>query len=142
MEAWAIWLIASGVFFLIEIFTISFLFFWFGIGAFLAFIVAILGVGYEIQFGAFAIISILLTIFTKPLTKKLFKTKDVSMNNKSVIGKTGIVLKKIDNLKNQGQIKVSGEVWSAISLDDNTIKEGETVTVDSIDGVKLKVKKV
>lgn len=142
MSAWAIWLIASGVFFLIEIFTISFLFFWFGIGAFLAFIMSILGAGYEVQFAMFAIASILLTLFTKPLTKKLFKTKDISMNNRSVIGKTGIVLKKIDNLKNQGQIKVSGEVWSALSLDESIIKEGDSVTIDSIDGVKLKVKKV
>ncbi len=142
METWAMWLIACGIFFIIEVFTISFLFFWFGVAAFIAFILNVLGLGFEIQFAAFAITSILLIVFTKPLTKKIFKTKDVSMNNKSAIGKNGIVIKKIDNLNNEGQVKVSGEVWSAVSLDDEIIEEGATVLVDSIDGVKLKVKKV
>ena len=35
---WVVWLILCGVFLLIEIFTVSFLMFWPGIGAFLAFI--------------------------------------------------------------------------------------------------------
>ena len=42
LPMWALWLIASGVFFLGEIFTVSFLLFWPGIGAFLAFLTSLL----------------------------------------------------------------------------------------------------
>ena len=37
---WKIWLISSAVFFIIEMFTVGFLVFWFGVGALLAMIVS------------------------------------------------------------------------------------------------------
>ena len=64
------------------------------------------------------------------------------MNNKAVIDKNGIVVQEIDNLNSKGQIKVNGELWSAISEDDEVIKKGTTVIVKDIQGVKLLVKKV
>ena len=39
-----------------------------------------------------------------------------------------------------GQIKVQGEIWSAICREKKTFKVDETVVVDSIDGVKLVIK--
>ncbi|MCX8074029.1 MAG: NfeD family protein [Clostridia bacterium] len=142
LPIWAIWLILCGIFFIIEIATISFLFLWPGIGAFIAFIICIFGFDLKVQISVFAFISVILIIFTKPLVKKIFKMKDVPMNNKSVIGKNGVVLKTIDNKSGKGQIKVSGEVWSARSINEDIIEEGTTVLIDSIDGVRLNVKKV
>ena len=142
IPVWAIWLILCGVFLIIEIYTVSFLMFWPGIGAFLAFITNILGFSFPIQLGVFVISTALMLIFMKPLVTKLFKTKDVPMNNNAIIGKQATVIKEIDNLNLKGQVKVNGELWSAISDDDGIIKENETVEVLAIDGVKLKVKKV
>ena len=142
LPIWAIWLILCGIFLLIEIFTVSFLMFWPGIGAFFAFIVNILGFSFPVQLGVFAISTALMIVFMKPLVKKIFRTKDVPMNNNAMIGKQAIVIKQIDNLNSKGQVKVNGELWSALSVDDSIIEENSTVEIVGIDGVKLKVKKV
>lgn len=143
LPMWAIWLILSGTFLIVEIFTISFFFLWPGIGAFIAFVANLLGCDLNTQVVIFSLSSILLIIFTKPIVKKLFKTNDkITMNNRSVIGKTGIVLKTIDNIISSGQVKVGGEIWTAKSLDNEVIEEGSNIKVDSINGVKLIVKKI
>ena len=142
LPVWSIWLILCGLFLIIEIFTVSFLMFWPGIGAFLAFITNIIGFSFPVQLGVFVISTALMIIFMKPLVTKLFKTKDVPMNNNAVIGKQATVVKEIDNVNLKGQVKVNGELWSAISDDDSIINENATVEVLAIDGVKLKVKKV
>lgn len=139
---WAIWLILSGVFLLLEIFTVSFLMFWPGIGALLAFITSLITPNIGIQVGVFTISTIILIVFTKPLTKKFFKTKDTSMNNNAIIGKKGTVIKSIKNSESKGQVKVDGELWSAIIAEnEKPLKEGDSIIVEKIDGVKLKVKK-
>lgn len=139
---WLIWLILCGIFLVIEIFTTSFLMFWPGIGAFLAFLTSLITDNQVIQIGVFTITSILMIIFMKPLVKKLFKDNDTTaMNSNSLIGKTGVVVKEINTLESKGQVKVNGELWSAFTEDENSIiKEGEKVTIESIIGVRLKVK--
>ena len=139
---WVVWLILCGVFLLIEIFTVSFLMFWPGIGAFLAFITSLITDNEVIQIAVFVISTTLMIIFMKPLVKKFFKNNDnTKMNNSSLIGKTGIVVKDIDSINSIGQVKVNGELWSAFTEDEN-IKSGSTVSVLAIEGVKLKVKKI
>ena len=82
-------------------------------------------------------------VFTKPLVKKFFKSKDdTSMNNSAVLGKKGIVVKPITDESPVGQVKVNGELWSAIKSEkDKPIKAGESVIIEKIDGVKLLVRK-
>ena len=139
---WVVWLILCGVFLLIEIYTVSFLMFWPGIGAFLAFITSLITDNEVIQIAVFVISTTLMIIFMKPLVKKFFKNNDnTKMNNSSLIGKTGIVVKDIDTINSIGQVKVNGELWSAFTEDEN-IKSGSTVSVLAIEGVKLKVKKI
>lgn len=143
LPIWLIWLILCGVFFLIEIFTVSFLMFWPGVGAILALLTSVLGFSIPIQIAVFSISTILMIVFMKPLTKKIFKSRnDVTMNSDVIIGKTGIVIKEIDNINSKGQVKVNGELWSAMNIDENeTIEKGENIIVEDIEGVKLKVKK-
>ncbi len=142
MPMWSIWLILSGFFFILEIFTISFLLFWPGIAAFIAFILAILGFSVTVQITVFAVLSIILIIFTKPLLAKFVKTTTTPTNIDSVIGKRGVVLKAIDNINCKGQVKVAGEVWSATHETDEIIPVDTKVEVVSTSGVKVKVKKV
>lgn len=139
---WLIWLILCGVFLIIEIFTTTFLMFWPGIGAFFAFLTSLITDNLIIQIAVFTISSILMIIFMKPLVKKLFKDNDgTAMNSNSLIGKTGLVVKEINTLEGKGQVKVNGELWSAFTEDENIIiSEGERVTIESISGVRLKVK--
>ena len=144
LPMWVLWLIASGVFFLGEIFTVSFLLFWPGVGAFLAFLTSlILPENLVAQVLVFVVSTVLMIVFTKPLVKKFFKSKDdTSMNNSAVLGKKGIVVKPITDESPVGQVKVNGELWSAIKSEkDKPIKAGESVIIEKIDGVKLLVRK-
>lgn len=140
---WMLWLILCGVFLIAEIFTVSFLLFWPGIGAFLAFITSLITDKFIIQLAVFVISTVLMLIFTKPIIKKLFRNKEeTKMNKNSLIGKTGIVVKDINTIEAKGQVKVNGELWSAFSSDPReVIKKDSTVIVEEIEGVKLKVKK-
>ena len=77
LPMWAIWLIASGIFFLGEIFTISFLLFWPGVGAFLAFLTSlIVPENLVAQILVFVVSTIIMILFTKPLVNKIFKNKE------------------------------------------------------------------
>ena len=138
---WVFWLIAAGVFFIIEMATIGFLVFWFGIGALLAMATSFITDNILIQALVFIITSTLFLIFTKPLVDKFIKIpKEVKTNAYSIIGKKGIVISKINNIEGVGQIKIDGEVWSAKSATDEDIPENTEVEIVEIDGVKAVVK--
>ncbi len=142
IPTWAIWLVLCGIFLIAEIFTVSFLLFWPGIGAFLAFIAYLLGFELSVQIAVFVISTALMLIFMKPIVKKLFKSRDTPMNSSAMIGKHAIVIKEINNLESTGQVKVNGELWSAISDTGDIIEENSAVEILSLEGVKLKVKKI
>lgn len=137
---WQVWLIISGVFFVLEMMTVGFLVFWFGIGALITAIVSIFTDNIIIQTSVFVISSTLLLFLTKPLVKKLSRTDKVQTNAYSVIGKTGIVTREINSKKGIGQVKVGNEIWTAKS--DSPILEGTEVIIKEIDGVKAIVEPV
>ena len=140
---WIFWLIAAGIFFIIEMATIGFLVFWLGIGALLAMVTSFLTDSILIQVIVFVITSILLLIFTRPLVNKFVKVpKEVKTNAYSIIGKKGIVISAINNIEGSGQIKIDGEVWSAKSANDDDIAKDIEVEIIEIDGVKAVVKKI
>ena len=137
------WLIAALILGIGEMMTTTFFLFWFAIGALVAFLVALIpGSTLLVQFIVFTIVSILLLIFTKPLVKRFINkdTKQVS-NYMSNIGKKALVTQKISIADSTGQIKLNGEVWSAIpeTLSD-TYEIGTEVTIVKIEGVKAVVK--
>lgn len=138
---WVFWLIAAGIFFIIEMATIGFLVFWLGIGALLAMITSFITDNIFIQALVFVITSTLLLIFTRPLVNKFIKIpKEIKTNAYSIIGKKGIVISKINNIEGTGQIKMDGEIWSAKSATDKDIPENTEVEIVEIDGVKAVVK--
>lgn len=134
---WQIWLIISGVCLIIEIMTAGFLIFWFAIGALLAMITSLFTNNLVIQTSVFVISSTILIFATKPLVQKFVGNKnDIKTNVYSTVGKTGIVTKSIDSIQCLGQVKVEGETWSAIGLNDMNISQGTEVEIKEIKGVK------
>lgn len=136
------WLIFSGICLITEIFTVSFLLFFPGIGALLACIAALLGANITVQVILFVISTALMILFLRPIVTKLFKTNTTSTNSDALVGRRGIVLKKISGKLGVGQVKVSGEIWSAISDSDEPIDVDSEIIVEKIIGVKLLVSKV
>ena len=86
----------------------------------------------------FLVFSIILLALTKPIVKKM-KIATEKTNADRLIGMEGIVLEEINPVEGTGQVKVSGQIWSAKGKDQTIISKGETVIVKEIQGVKLVV---
>jgi NfeD-like. len=108
-------------------------------GALVAFIVSLFYDNLLLEISLFLVVSLALLIFTRPFVKKYFNTNRVKTNYEAVIGKEAIVTSTIDNDKGIGLAKVSGQEWSARSVDGSVIEKGTKVIVESISGVKLMV---
>ena len=136
-----IWLIVIIVMSVIEARTAQLVSIWFVIGAVAALIVSIITPSITIQTATFIVVTIITLLATRPFVKKILNFKKEDTNIGRYIGKTGVVISKIDNSLGKGQVNVSGNVWTARSQDDTIIEEGLDVVVMSIEGVKLIVKK-
>lgn len=136
---WIFWLVVAGIFFIGEMITTGFLIFWLGLGAVIALIVSLFTSSLFIQTVAFVISSIILIMATKPLTDKFTKKDIVPTNVYTLKGKKGIVIQEINPTNGTGQIKVGGEIWSALCDENSVIKKDEEVEIVRIQGVKAYV---
>lgn len=134
------WVIIAVVCGSIEIFTMGLWFLWLALAALLVAIGVRLDWLQSLQWQllVFAFFTLVFIIFTRPLAIKLFKTKDTVSNVKALVGQHGISTTDIKPLQ-YGQVKVNGEIWTAIS--NHEIEPGTRIEVIDIDGVKLIVQK-
>ena len=139
---WQIWLIAAGVFLILEIFTMGFLVFWLSIGCLFSMLISFITDSLIIQTTVFVFSSGLLIFATKPLTKKFTEKDNKKTNVYSLVGKKAIVTEDIDWVSGNGQIRFDGQVWSARSTEKVNIAKGTEVEITKIDGVKAFVKPV
>ena len=132
------WILIAIVCGAIEIFTAGFWFLWLSLAALIVAVGVRLGFlpGMEIQLVVYSLLTLLLIIFTRPLVLKFFKSNDTASNVQALIGQHGIALSHIAPLQ-YGQVKVNGEIWTAISPTE--IDPEQRVVVTGIDGVKLRV---
>ncbi len=124
----------------VEIFSSGFWFLWLAIAALLIAVASALGIISTIpaQLLVFSIITLVLIVFTRPLLMKTIKTDDKVSNIKALIGQQGMSLTPVTPL-HYGQVKVNGEIWTAVS--EEYIEENIRVVVTGVDGVKLVVDK-
>jgi membrane-bound serine protease (ClpP class) len=73
---------------------------------------------------------------TFSLAYKAYRRRPVT-GSEGLVGQEGRAVSDIT--ADGGTVKVRGEIWSAYS--DETIKKGETVSVVSVSGLTIKVKK-
>lgn len=136
-----LWLVVLIVCIVIEIATLGLTTIWFAGGALAALIAAACGFPVVVQVLLFVAISLLLLVFTRPLAVKYFNRDCVRTNAESLVGRQGIVTENIDNLREQGHVKVGGQEWTARSTDDAVrIAQDAVVEVTAINGVKLIVR--
>lgn len=139
MEIWQVllWAVVTIILVLTEIGTVQLVAIWFGTGSLVAFITALCGVDFRVQIITFIVSSIVLLLLTRPLVKKLLKTKRVATNADSIIGQKCIVTEKIDNLHSTGRVFVNGLSWTARATEDGCkFDVDEMCRVVRIEGVK------
>ena len=136
-----IWLSIAALLVIVEIATLGLTTIWFAGGALAAAIATHFGAGWLIQIVVFAVVSVLLLVFTRPLAQKhLFKNNEKT-NVDSLIGTVSMVIETIDNQKQTGKIMLNGLEWSARSENGDIIEEDSEVVVQNIQGVKPIVSK-
>ncbi len=133
-----VWMIVALVFGIVEMLTVGFWFLWLAAAALLVALSTWIGLTRTLapQLVVFAGLTVVFTVFTRPLAMKLFRTRDVRSNVDSLIGKQATVVKAISP-NETGQVKIYGDIWTAAA--DEEIAEGTSVIIRSVEGVKLRV---
>ena len=144
--AWILWVVLGVGLIIAEIFTLGFVLFWFGIGAFIAALVGFLGFGVGWQFLAFALVSVVLTAMSRTIFLNYFSTadgNDIKMGIDALPGQIGTVSAGSKGALHEGAVKVFGSTWTAFPIDEETpLIEGEKVEVVEVKGSSIYVRKI
>ncbi len=135
------WLVLAVVLGIIEASTANLITVWFALSALVAAILAAFGVGGAALPVLFVVLSAVLVIATRPLTKRILAKKTVATNADRIISAKGTVVERIDSLENSGQVKVMGQIWSAKTANGETLEPGTVVFVKALEGVRVVVEK-
>jgi len=136
-----LWVALVIIFALIEIFTLGLTTVWFAIAALVMVFLSFLKISLSVQVLIFLAISALLLVFTRPIAVKKFRMGRVKTNVDSLVGKSALVTRAIGEFE-KGEVKVSGQAWSAHAEDNSAIAEGTKCEVLRVEGVQLIVKKL
>ena len=136
MDSWVIWLIVAVVFAVAEVVNLSFFLFPFAIGAAGAALVDIAGGGAAITWLTFAALTGVSFTVVRPIARRHLTTPpQIRTGTAALVGRTAIVVERIDNDANVGRVRLDGEVWSARAFDDDQVFEpGTRVHVMDIKG--------
>ena len=140
LRDWHIWLFVGIGLVIVEIFTAGFLLLWFGVGAFLAAGLALLGAGSIYQMLSFILTSLILIVLSRTIFRQFLFRKGVgiSTNVEALIGQEAPVMQIIEGKSKPGLVKIGGETWSAIS-EQGRIDQDEVVRVKGVVGNKVLV---
>ncbi len=143
MEAYMqwVWIAALAVFAIAEASTGAVVSLWFMGGSLVAFLLAVFGVPVWLQILCFVVVSFVLLLLLRPRLRKLVESRKVATNADSLAGKVVLVTEDIDNLRNQGVVRVSGVAWAAFSVDGKPIAKETPVRIVSVHGARLCVEK-
>lgn len=136
-----IWLAIAATMIIVEIATLGLTSIWFAGGALVSAVVSCFNDNWLIQLIVFAIVSLVLLLFTKPIAQKRLMKEPEKTNVEGLIGEKAYVTEEINNIKSKGAVKLKGLEWSARSENDEIIEADTEVVVKAISGVKLIVGK-
>lgn len=141
MDTTLIWTIVLVIAIVVEAITIDLVSIWFALGALLALLCSVIGLSHTLQVVIFTVVSILSMFIVRPLAKQYLRGNTVKTNFDRVIGQHCLITKTITADK-LGEAKVMEQLWSATSLDNETIDIGDYAEIVSIEGAHLVVKKI
>lgn len=129
---WAIFFVSAII---IESYSTQLISIWFALGALCSFVLSLFQPDFLIQFIVFVVVSFVCLLLTRPFIKKFTIKNNQPTNVDMIINSCGIVIETIDNLKDNGRIKVGDLSWKAKSLNNDIIQLNEEICVKKIEGV-------
>jgi membrane protein implicated in regulation of membrane protease activity len=137
MDIWIIWLVAACVLGIGEMHQGGFYLAPFALGAALATIVSLLGVGAGLSAVVFVVSSGMVFATLRPVARRHRRLPpSIRTGAAALVGRPAVVLERIANDEGVGCVKIDGgEVWTARSYDEHeVIPAGEHVEVVEIRG--------
>ncbi|MCU0611645.1 MAG: NfeD family protein [Candidatus Eisenbacteria bacterium] len=138
--AWWIWFIAAAVFAISEVFTAGFFLFWFGIGAAVAGVFALVGLSALWQWISFIVVSSVLAMLSRRFAERFSKPQPDGIGADRLRGRRGIVVETVDNRRNTGRVRLDKEEWRAESETDEPLPPDTGVVVTRIEGTRAIVR--
>lgn len=137
-----VWAVIFALALMAELLTEALVSVWFCVGAIVAFAINFIpGMPYWGEIIVFVGVSLITFLALRPILQKRLVHLHSKTNVDTMIGKKGIVVKRITSLE-KGEVKINDIIWNAIKRDeDDTIEVDSIVEVISIQGNKLLVKK-
>lgn len=136
MDAWIVWLVAACVLGVGEMHQGGFYLAPFAIGALLAAVVGLLGVGLALSSVVFLAASAIVFATLRPVARRHRRLPPaIRTGAAALIGRKAVVLERISNFESVGCVRIDGEVWTARSFDEDEVFDpGERVEVVEIRG--------
>ena len=112
---------------------------WFMPAALVSMVLSLLDVSIGIQVAVFFVLVVVFMLLSKLFLRRYLKRRpNEKTNADSLLGKTAIVTKRIENEAQSGAVRVGGLEWSARAVSDTMVIEKDTlVVIREIAGVKL-----
>lgn len=137
MDGWLLWLIAACILGFGEMHTGGLYLLPFAVGAALAAVMGVLGVGVLLSVIVFVLASAIVFGALRPVARRHRRLPPaIRTGAAALVGKRAMVLERIANDEGVGCVRIDGgEVWTARSYDDDEVIEaGERVEVVEIKG--------
>ncbi len=127
---WQVWAVVAVLCLIMELMAGDFFIICFAFGAMAAAVVAALGLNGYIQLLAFAVFTLVFLFWFRPLARRyLHKGEDNRVSNAdALLGRQGRVVETV-KAGGYGRVQIDGDIWKAVTLGENDIPEGTTVTV-------------
>ncbi|MGD0198358.1 MAG: NfeD family protein [Solirubrobacteraceae bacterium] len=136
MGLWVLWVVVAGGFTVGEMHTNGFYLAPFALGAVLAAVLSLLGVGGVVSAVGFVAASAAVILLLRPIAMRHRRLPPPTRTGTAaLVGQPALVIERIANHEGLGTVKIGGEVWTARSFDeDREIEPGEQVEVVEIRG--------
>lgn len=135
----ALWIIAGLAMVVLEMVVPGLIIIWFGIGAIVAGLVALLVPNPYAQYAVFVVVSGALVVFSQRIARRISKPEPEPVGANRMSGAVGTVIADITPPK-AGRVKVGGDEWLADSP--VPIAAGAQVRVVTVSGTRLVVELV
>lgn len=136
MDAWVLWVIAAVALAVGEILTMGFFLAPFSIGAIAAAGADLVGASLAIDLVVFLLVSLAVLALVRPLARAGRRMPpQIRTGTAALVGKTAVVVTRIEGPWQPGSVKIDGEVWTARGYDeDDVLEAGARVRVMEIRG--------
>lgn len=145
MSDWQIWIVAAALLLVAEMFAPGFWLASVAVGCAGAAVAALLPIGLLGQVLVFAVTTVGSLFGLRPVLVRRFlhaHGMEVRTNVEALVGKSGVVTKRIDPVTRVGRVVVDGEDWRGALLEGGgVIEPGTRVIVVQVDGSTLVVEK-